>query len=127
MNKGHIYFEIQADDTKRAIDFYSQVFGWKFSSVPGLPIPYWIIETGGSRGGLLQRPAKTPPPQSGTNAFVCSLEVENFDVTAQIIQKLGGIVALPKFAVPNTRWQGYFIDPEGNTFGIFQVDPKAGN
>ena len=23
MNKGHIYFEIQADDTKRAIDFYS--------------------------------------------------------------------------------------------------------
>ena len=127
MNKGHIYFEIQADDTKRAIDFYSQVFGWKFSSVPGLPIPYWIIETGGSRGGLRQRPAKTPPPQSGTNAFVCSLEVENFDVTAQIIQKLGGIVALPKFAVPNTCWQGYFIDPEGNTFGIFQVDPKAGN
>ena len=32
MNKGHIYFEIQADDTKRAIDFYSQVFGWKFSA-----------------------------------------------------------------------------------------------
>ena len=27
MNKGHIYFEIQADDTKRAIDFYSGVFG----------------------------------------------------------------------------------------------------
>ena len=127
MNKGHIYFEIQADDTKRAIDFYSQVFGWKFSLVPGLPIPYWTIETGGSRGGLLQRPAKTPPPQSGTNAFVCSLEVENFDATAQTIQELGGIVALPKFAVPNTCWQGYFVDPEGNTFGIFQVDPNAGN
>jgi predicted enzyme related to lactoylglutathione lyase len=26
MNKGHIYFEIQADDLKRAIDFYSQTF-----------------------------------------------------------------------------------------------------
>jgi uncharacterized protein len=127
MNKGHIYFELQADDTKRAIDFYSQVFGWKFSPVPGLPIPYWTIETGGSRGGLLPRPAKTPPPQSGTNAFVCSLEVENFDATAQTIEKVGGIVALPKFAVPNTCWQGYFVDPEGNTFGIFQVDPKAGS
>ena len=127
MNRGHIYFEIQADDTKRAIDFYSEVFGWKFSLVPGLPILYWTIETGGSRGGLLQRPAKTPPPQSGTNAFVCSLEVENFDATAQTIREKGGIVALPKFAVPNTCWQGYFVDTEGNTFGIFQVDPKAGN
>ena len=60
MNKGHVYFEIQADDTQRAISFYSQIFGWKFSEVKGAPIPYWTIETGGSRGGLLQRPAKTP-------------------------------------------------------------------
>ena len=126
MNKGHIYFEIQADDTKRAIDFYSQTFGWKFSEIKRLPIAYWTIETGGARGGLLKRPAKTPPPESGTNAFVCSLEVENFDSTAKTILKVGGIVALPKFAVPGTCWQGYFVDPEGNTFGIFEVDANAG-
>ena len=125
MNAGHVYFEIQADDPQRAIKFYVQVFGWKFSEVKGLPIQYWTIETGGSRGGLLKRPAKTPPPQCGTNAFVCSLEVANFDTTAQTIEQLGGIVALPKFAVPNTCWQGYFIDLDGNTFGIFQVDPNA--
>jgi hypothetical protein len=76
---------------------------------------------------LLQRPAKMPPPQSGTNAFVCSLEVEDFDATASTIRKLGGIVALPKFAVPKTCWQGYFVDTEGNTFGIFEVDANAGN
>ena len=127
MNKGHIYFEIQADDTKRAIVFYSQVFGWKFFEIKGLPIAYRTIETGGSRGGLPQRPAKPPPPQSGTNAFVCSLEVEKFDSTAKIIQNLGGIVALPKFAVPKTCWQGYFVDTEGNTFGIFESDANAGN
>ena len=126
MNKGHIYFEIQADDPARAVRFYTQVFGWKVDEIKGLPGAYWSIETGGSRCGLLQRPAKTPPPQSGTNAFVCSLEVENFDATAKTIQQLGGIVALAKFAVPNTCWQGYFVDPEGNTFGIFQVDPNAG-
>jgi hypothetical protein len=58
---------------------------------------------------------------------VCSLEVENFDATAKIILGHGGIVALPKFAVPKTCWQGYFVDTEGNTFGIFEVDPKAGS
>lgn len=126
MNAGHIYFEIQADDPQRAMNFYSRIFGWRFSEVKGAPIPYWSIETGGSRGGLLQRPAKTPPPQCGTNAFVCSLEVGNFDRTARMIEQLGGIVALPKFAVPKTCWQGYFVDPEGNTFGIFQVDQNAG-
>jgi uncharacterized protein len=125
MNTGHIYFEIQADDPRRAMNFYSQVFGWKFSEVPG-PVLYWTIETGGSRGGLLKRPAKTPPAQSGMNAFVCSLEVEEFDASAKTILDQGGTVALPKFAVPGTCWQGYFVDPEGNTFGIFQVDPTAG-
>jgi hypothetical protein len=52
--------------------------------------------------------------------------VENFDSIAKVVADSGGIVALPKFAVPNTCWQGYFVDPEGNTFGIFQVDPRAG-
>ena len=75
--------------------------------------------------GLLKRPAKTPPTQCGTNAFVCSVEVENFDETAKIIEQLGGVVALPKFAIPKTCWQGYFVDAEGNTFGIFQVDVNA--
>lgn len=126
MKSGHIYFEIQADDPQRAINFYGKTFGWKFTEIPGLPIAYWTIETGGSRGGLLKRPAKTPPPECGTNAFVCSLEVEDYDSTAKAIEGLGGIVALPKFAVPKTCWQGYFVDPEGNTFGIFQVDPNAG-
>lgn len=126
MNKGHIYFEIHADDTECAINFYSQTFGWKFSEIKGLPVEYWTIETGGSRGGLLKRPAPQPPPQSGTNAFVCSLELESFDATAKTILQFGGIVALPKFAFPATCWQGYFVDPEGNTFGIFEVDPNAG-
>ena len=58
MNRGHLYFEIQADDPARAIHFYSQVFDWKFDEVKGLPISYWRIETGGSRGGLL-KPAQT--------------------------------------------------------------------
>ena len=125
VKKSHIYFEIQADEPKRAVDFYSKIFGWKFDEVKGLPVEYWLIETGGSRGGLLKRPAPRPAAMSGTNAFVCSMEVENFDATAEKILKGGGIVAMAKFAVPGTCWQGYFIDLDGNTFGIFEVDEKA--
>jgi predicted enzyme related to lactoylglutathione lyase len=119
------YFEIQADNAERARHFYGALFGWKFTRVDGLPVEYWRIGTGGMRGGLLQRPAKTPPPECGTNAFVCSMEVADFDKTANQIETLGGVVALAKFAVPGTCWQGYFVDPEGNTFGIFEVDEQA--
>lgn len=119
------FFEIQADDVKRALNFYSQAFGWKFTKAEGLPVEYWLIQTEGSRGGLLQRPAPTPPPQSGTNAFVCSMQVEHIDAVTQKILGLGGKVALPKFAVPGTCWQAYFVDTEGNTFGIFEVDEQA--
>jgi predicted enzyme related to lactoylglutathione lyase len=74
---------------------------------------------------LLQRPAPTPPLGHGTNAYVCSMEVDNFESAAAEIIKRGGQVALEKFAVPGVCWQGYFIDPDGNTFGLFQPDPHA--
>lgn len=119
------YFEIQADDTSRAVIFYRDIFGWTFSRAEGLPVEYWRIETEGSRGGLLKHPAKMPPAGHGTNAYVCSMEVASFDATAAKILSAGGQVALPKFAVPGVCWQGYFIDTEGNTFGIFQPDPAA--
>jgi predicted enzyme related to lactoylglutathione lyase len=119
------YFEIQADDTSRAVAFYRAIFGWTFTKAEGLPVEYWRIETEGPRGGLLKRPAKTPPPSHGTNAFVCSMEVANFDATAAKILSAGGQIALPKFAVSGVCWQGYFVDTESNTFGIFQPDPAA--
>ena len=126
MNPGPGYFEIQVGDTTRAIRFYSEVFGWKFSEVKGLPIEYWQIQTASSPGGLLKPPVKRPPHDCGTNAYVCSIEVSNFDTTAEKILSLNGIVAMDKFPIPGKCWQGYFLDTEGNTFGIFQVDEKAG-
>lgn len=119
------YFEIQAEDPHKAKEFYSAIFGWKFTKQEGLPIEYWHIDTEDMTGGLLQRPAKTPPMGHGTNAYVCSIQVEDFDTTAKKILEHGGIVALEKFAIPGKCWQGYFLDTEGNTFGIFQVDENA--
>ena len=119
------YFEIQSSDTTREINFYQSVFGWQFFKEELVPIEYYRIETNGINGGLLKRPAETPPTECGTNAFTCSVEVENFDNTAALILENGGQIAMPKFAVPNRCWQGYFIDPDNNVFGIFEVDADA--
>lgn len=120
------YFEIQGDNLKRASHFYEEIFGWKFTKAEELPIEYWRIETeGGLRGGLLARPVPVPQSPAGTNAYTCSMQVESFDATAEKILAEGGKIAMQKFAVPGTCWQGYFLDTEGNTFGLFQVDSEA--
>jgi len=119
------YFEIQSSDTERDIKFYQSIFDWKFIREEFAPIEYYRIETNGINGGLLKRPAKVPATEAGTNAFTCSIQVESFDKTADLIIKEGGQIAVPKFAIPNRCWQGYFIDLDNNVFGLFEVDEQA--
>ena len=126
-----IHFEIQADDLDRAKDFYAAVFGWRYEDYSAFTgSPYWGVVTGeegmpGINGGLLGRPAPAPGVGQGANAAVLTMGVEDYDSTAERILKAGGQVALPKMALPGTAWQGYFLDTEGNTFGIHQPDPNA--
>jgi predicted enzyme related to lactoylglutathione lyase len=118
------YFEIQSSNLEREINFYRTIFGWKITKDETMPIQYYRIETDGIQGALLERPADVVP-MSGTNAFTCSIEVENFDAIAQAILTNGGIVAVPKMLIPGKCWQGYFLDPDQNVFGIFALDDHA--
>jgi uncharacterized protein len=119
------FFEIQSSSPLREIKFYKSLFGWKFIKDKFVPIEYYRTDTDTIYGGLLKRPAKTPPIEFGTNAFTCSIQVANFDRTAKKIVELGGQVAIQKFAILGRCWQGYFVDPDNNVFGIFQVDENA--
>lgn len=118
-----MYFEIQADDPRALVQFYQEVFGWKCTRDENIPIEYWRIETDGIGGAILKRPA--PVTSDGTNAYVVSMEVTDYDAAEKKILSLHGKEALPKFAILGKCWQGYYIDPAGNTFGIFQVDENA--
>lgn len=119
------YFEIQSSNPARDIRFYEAVFGWKFIREKFVPIEYYRIETNSINGGLMHRPASVPPAGYGTNAFVCSVQVSRFDETSETILQNGGKVALAKFAIPGRCYQGYFMDLDNNTFGIFEVDANA--
>lgn len=120
------YFEIQASEPKKLVEFYKHVFGWEFLKEEFQPMEYWRMrDTIGVFGAILKRPAQTPPLQYGTNAFTCSVQVANYDEISTKILENGGKVALPKFAVPGRCWQGYYIDPDHNVFGLFQADVNA--
>jgi len=126
-----VHFEIHVNDMERAKAFYGEVFGWSFqdwSDYAGMP--YFGAVTGnenehGIDGALMQRQSAPPETGQALNAFACTIGVENYDITEAKIIENGGKLAMPKFALPGMAWQGYYIDPEGNTFGIHQPDANA--
>jgi len=126
-----VHFEIHVDDMERAMKFYRGVFGWTFedySEYAGMP--YFGAVTGddqqmGINGALMQRKSAPPEPNQALNGFACTMGVEDYDSTEAKILKSGGKVALSKYALPGMAWQGYYLDTEGNIFGVHQPDQNA--
>jgi uncharacterized protein len=117
-----VHFEIPAENPQRAIDFYTKVFGWKFSKWDG-PMDYWIITTGqtpepGIDGGLMPRRDPNQP-------CVNTIGVTNLDESVATVLASGGQIALPKMPVPGVGWLAYCKDTEGHIFGMMQNDPSA--
>ena len=118
-----IHFEIPVDDPDRAIAFYSTVLGWKFTKWDG-PMDYWLISTGDAKepgidGGLLRR---RDPAQPCVN----TVDVADLDETVKTVESKGGLCVVPKMPVPGVGWLAYCKDPDGNIFGLMQMDPSAG-
>ena len=112
-----VHFEVPADDMKRAKDFYTGLFGWKFEETP---MDYWLISTGEDSvgGGMMKR---QHPQQQITNY----IDVPSVDEYAGKVSELGGKVVVPKTPVPG---MGYFVmclDTENNTFALWEDDENA--
>ena len=116
-----IHFEFSADDPERAVRFYRDVFGWE-SSQWGGPMDYWLVKTGsdgpGIDGGILRYQDKMP-------RTINSIGVDSVDDYVEKITRSGGKIAKPKMTIPGVGYQAYFLDTEGNVFGVFQSDPSA--
>lgn len=122
-----VHFEGHASEPARAIDFYTQLFGWEFTAWGDA---YWLIRTGpsgqaGIDGGLL--PRRGPPPADGqpVNAFPCTLGVDDLDGILERAVAAGGTIAAPKMPIPGVGWLAYIKDTEGNILGLMQDDNHA--
>lgn len=125
-----VHFEIHAADVPRAQAFYGAAFGWQFedwSAFTGMP--YVGVKTGegemGIDGAIMARQGDNPTNGSAVVGAVLTAGVEDYDTAHEKILAAGGTVAMPKYALPGMAWQGYYLDTEGNVFGIHQPDTGA--
>jgi predicted enzyme related to lactoylglutathione lyase len=121
-----IHFEVQADDAERAKKFYEAALGWKIekSSMPGVGMEYWTVETGegpGINGGLYKR---TDSPRK-MNGFDCTILVGDIDKVIAAIKTSGGTIqpweGKEKWEMKGLGWFSRATDTEGNMFGLLQA------
>jgi uncharacterized protein len=110
------WFELSADDPKRAMTFYEKVFGWKFQKLEGGD--YWLATAGdekepGINGAIMPRKPKSQP-------VVNTINVTNIDEAIKKIEQNGGKVVVPKMDVAMAGTLAYFVDTEGVMHGVLQ-------
>lgn len=118
-----VLFEIPSDDVEGSKEFYSELFGWKIEKVPADKlsegIEYWGITTKDHEGnnvingGLMKR---MMPEQQGILNYI---DVKSVDQYSTKVKQLGGVVKVPKMAIPNMGYLAVFADTEKNTFGLW--------
>lgn len=114
-----VHFEIPADDTSRAKDFWAKLFDVEFQTYDG-PQEYHMFGNpdGESGGGLM-------PRQPGQDGLVVYFGTEDIDAARSKVEELGGKVHMDKQPVPGMGWMLQVQDPEGNDFAFWQPDDNA--
>jgi uncharacterized protein len=116
-----VHFEIPADDTERANEFYAGVFGWDMKQFGDQD--YWFANTGdpnvpGINGAVMKRKHPQQP-------VVNSISVPSVDDYVKKVTEAGGQIVVPKFTVAGAGYLAFFKDTEGNIFGLWQDDTSA--
>jgi len=117
------WFELPADDTKRANVFYSKVFGWKLSDMGGgstmavtTPSDEQGAPTdpGAINGDISPRSASLPHP-------LIVITVEDLDAKVKTVEAEGGKVVTPRMELKEMN-AAYAVvsDTEGNAVGLWQ-------
>ena len=112
-----VHFEIPADDTAKAREFWGGLFGWQFENYPG-PAEYHMTRLGEQQGLAI---SNMEPGKRGPRAY---FEVDDINAGASRVNELGGRASEP-MPVPSMGWFATCTDPHGNEFGLWQTDPSA--
>jgi hypothetical protein len=112
-----VHFEIPADDTAKAREFWGSLFGWQFEAYPG-PSEYHMTRISDQAGAAI---TNMEPDKRGTRAY---FDVDDINAGAARVKELGG-EASDAMPVPSMGWFSTCKDPHGNEFGLWQNDPSA--
>jgi len=108
------HIELTTDNLKAAQKFYSKVFAWKLSDMPGMS--YTMIDVGQGVGGGMQ---SKPMPEAPTG-WMPYVQVDDVKASIAKAAKAGATVMLPYQEVGEMGAIGVFSDPNGAVIGVWE-------
>ena len=117
-----VWNELGTNDTDKAGQFYSNLFGWTRQSFPG-PFDYTVFNNGGDRGvgGMYKiTPEMGPIPPHWLVYFA----VDDCDASVQKATELGAQVMKPAEDIPGVGRFAILIDPQGAAFALLKPQPQ---
>jgi predicted enzyme related to lactoylglutathione lyase len=54
-----------------------------------------------------------------------TIEVDNIDIYIRRVEGEGGFIKAPKMVIPGIGYAAFFVDEDGNEFGLLQRDESA--
>jgi len=116
-----VHVEFHVKEPKKVEKFYGNLFGWKFTPVPGMDYALFEAPSGppGGVGGL--------QPGNWEEGVLNYILVNSVDDHVKRIEKAGGKVLTPKMEVPGQGWFALFQDPAGTKMALWQQNPAALN
>lgn len=106
-----VHAEIRSVDPDATREFFSQLFGWKYSdgAFPG----YTFVDVG-AEGTL---PTAISPLQGDADTVLFFIGVQDVAATLQRAEELGGRIVQPAQEVPGVTF-GVFADAQGHVVGV---------
>lgn len=108
-----IHIEFSAHSLEAAAQFYAELFDWKMQPMPEMN--YTTFEAEGGPGGGFD-PVSEQIPAGLVLVYVATDDIEASLAKAE---SLGGKTIVPKTEIPHVGWFGIFLDPTGNSVGLF--------
>jgi predicted enzyme related to lactoylglutathione lyase len=113
--------ELMTNDTAKAADFYTKLFGWTTKADQG-PMPYTEFKNGEEHvGGMMQiQPDMGPvPPHWGIY-----IAVNDCDATAQKATSLGANTYVPPTTIEKVGRFSVLSDPQGGALAIIKLSAE---
>ena len=120
-----IHFEMPAEDRKRMISFYQNVFGWQTQQL-GPEMGNFVLVTtvesennvpkksGTINGGFYQKTGDV------SQTTTVTIGVDNIKEYIAKIEAAGGKLSGEPMEMPDTGWFASFFDTEGNRVNLLQ-------
>ncbi len=111
-----VHVEIPTTDPEASEKFYSGVFGWEVQQHPEMSYATFIAE-GGPGGGFPMIDGQMVKPGD----IRIYLATDNIEETLARANEHGAQTVLGKTEIPGYGFMALFVDPFGNTIGLFSM------